>query len=55
MLEHFAERGQTTVSTVLTRELDGIASAHAEELSWSIPGFAGALEWPDGEAAQVPC
>src|SRR3954462_3647808 len=28
MLEHFAERDHTTVSHVLTRELDGIASAH---------------------------
>ena len=55
MLEHFAERDHTTVSHVLARELDGIASTHAEELSWTIPGFAGALEWPDAEGAQRPC
>lgn len=55
MLQHFADRDRTTVSHVLTRELDGIASAHAEELSWTIPGFAGALEWPDAEGAQRPC
>ena len=55
MLEHFAERDHTTASTVLTRELDGIASAHAEELSCAIPGFADALEWPEGEAADQPC
>jgi hypothetical protein len=33
MLEHFAERDHTTVSGVLGRELDGVASAHADELS----------------------
>jgi hypothetical protein len=55
MLEHFAERDHTTVSHVLTRELDGIASSCAEELSWTIPGFAGALEWPDADGAQRPC
>jgi len=55
MLEQFAERDHTTVSHVLTRELDGIASARSEELSWTIPSFAGALEWPDAEGAQQPC
>jgi hypothetical protein len=49
MLELFAERDHTTVSHVLIRELDGIASANSEELSWTIPGFADALEWPDAE------
>lgn len=56
MLEHFAERDRTTVSGVLARELDGVASANAEELSWAVAGFADALAWPDAEtAAQVPC
>ena len=55
MLEHFAQRDRTTVSTALTRELDDIASAHADELSSAIPGFAAALEWPDAEAASQPC
>jgi hypothetical protein len=55
MLEYFAERERTTVSSVLTRELDGIASTHAEELSWAVVGFADALAWPDGESAQLPC
>jgi len=56
MLEHFAERDRTTVSGVLTRELDGVASAHAEELRWAVAGFADALAWPDAEAAgQLPC
>ena len=32
MLEHFAERDRTTISGVLARELDEVASAHADEL-----------------------
>lgn len=55
MLEHFAKRERTTVSGVLARELDGVASAHAEELSPVIAGFANALAWPDADAAQLPC
>jgi hypothetical protein len=48
MLEHLAERRRTTISDILTRELDGIASDHAEELSAAIPGFDAALQWPEG-------
>lgn len=55
MLAHFAEREQTTVSGVLARELDGVASAHSDELSWAVAGFADALAWPDAEGAQLPC
>ncbi len=55
MLEHFAERECTSVSDVLARELDGVASAHSEELSWAVVGFADALAWPDAEWAQRPC
>src|SRR5215213_7927597 len=43
MLEHFAERDRTTVSSALARELDGVASVHADELSWAVAGFADAL------------
>ena len=46
MLEYRAGQQRTTVSGVLARELDGIASAHAEELSAVLPGFAAALAWP---------
>src|SRR5258708_7553846 len=46
MLEHLAERRRTTVSDLLTRELDGIASDYAEELSAAIPGFDAAMQWP---------
>ena len=55
MLEHFAERDRTTVSGALARELDDVASVHADELSWAIAGFADALAWPDADAAQLPC
>jgi len=51
MLEHFAERERMTVSGVLARELDEVASAHGEELSVSIAGFADALAWPDMDVA----
>jgi hypothetical protein len=33
---------------VLARELDGIASAHIEELSAALPGFAEVKAWPVG-------
>lgn len=55
MLEYRAEQQQTTVSGVLTRELDGIASAHSEELATAIPGFAEALAWPERDPAMAPC
>jgi len=48
MLEYRAEQQETTVSGVLERELDGIASANIEELSAAIPGFAEAMAWPGG-------
>lgn len=50
-----ARRDRSTVSAVLARELDGIASAHAEELSWAVAGFADALAWPDAERTQLTC
>lgn len=55
MLEYFAGRDRATVSGVLARELDGVASANEDELSGAIIGFASGLAWPDGEAAQEPC
>jgi hypothetical protein len=39
MLEHLAERDQTSVSNVLTRELEAVASANAEELLSSVVGL----------------
>jgi hypothetical protein len=54
MLEYFAERQQSSVSRVLSDELEGVASQHAEELSAALPGFAAALAWPEVESAP-PC
>src|SRR5438270_270753 len=48
MLEYRAEQRETTVSGVLARELDGIASAHIKELAAALPGFAEAMAWPAG-------
>jgi hypothetical protein len=48
MLEYRADQQETTVSGALARELDGIASAHIEELSAALPGFAEAMAWPAG-------
>jgi hypothetical protein len=31
---------------VLTRELEDVASAHAEELAGALPDLAAALAWP---------
>jgi hypothetical protein len=50
MLQHLAEQQSTTVSAVLTRELEDVACAHADEFSRAIRGFAAALAWPFGEA-----
>jgi hypothetical protein len=52
MLEYRADQQETTVSGVLERELDGIASAHIEELSATLPGFAEAMAWA-GEGCLV--
>jgi hypothetical protein len=35
---------------LLTRELEDVASAHAEELA-GVAGFAMAMQWPAGSAA----
>ena len=46
MLHYLARRHETTIDEVLTRELEDVACAHAEELSEALPGFANALAWP---------
>ena len=55
MLEHMAGQEATTVSAILTRELDDVASANAEELSAAIPGFRAAFEWPGGGSVEPVC
>jgi len=46
-LEHVAARQGQTVGGVLGRELLDFVSVHSEWLSRDVPGFAGALAWPD--------
>ena len=49
MLRYMAEQSQTSLSGVLARELEDVASANTEELAAAIPGFCAALGWPDHE------
>ena len=46
MLYYLAQRHGTTVDEVLTRKLEDVACAHAEELATAVPGFQAALAWP---------
>lgn len=46
MLHYFARRLGTTVDSVLARELEDVACAHAEELAGGVAGFEAALAWP---------
>jgi hypothetical protein len=50
MLRYLAERNRTTVDDVLTRELEDVACAHAEELAAMVPGFDMAMVWPESVA-----
>jgi hypothetical protein len=47
MLQYLARRGGTSVDHVLTRELEDMASANAEELAAALPGLAAAMVWPE--------
>ncbi len=49
MLRFLARKNETSVDEVLTRELEDVACAHAEELAAAVPGFAEALAWPAAE------
>jgi len=46
VLRELARRDGTSIDAVLTRELDDVASAHAEELAAVLPDLAAALAWP---------
>lgn len=46
MLVALAKRHGTTVDHVLTRELEDVACAHAEELAAAMPALSAALAWP---------
>jgi hypothetical protein len=46
MLRYFARQEATTVSTIVSVELDHLANANLAELSANVPGFAEAMAWP---------
>jgi hypothetical protein len=46
MLRYFARQEATTVSAIVSGELDHLANANLAELSANVPGFAEAVEWP---------
>jgi hypothetical protein len=46
VLRELARRDGTSIDAVLTRELEDVASAHAEELAAVLPDLAAALAWP---------
>jgi len=50
MLRELARIEGTSVDHVLTRELEDVASAHAEELA-GVAGFAMAMQWPSRSVA----
>jgi hypothetical protein len=47
VLRELARRDGTSVDAVLARELEDVASAHAEELAGVMPGLREALAWPE--------
>jgi lambda repressor-like predicted transcriptional regulator len=53
MLRYLAERNGTSVDDVLTRELEDVACAHAEELAAAVPGFDTAMIWPERAAGNA--
>ncbi len=46
VLRELARRDGTSIDAVLTRELEDVASAHAEELAAVLPELHAALAWP---------
>ncbi len=46
MLQVLARQEGTSVDAVLARELEDVASAHAEELAAAMPELAMAMAWP---------
>jgi hypothetical protein len=52
MLQWLARRNQTSVDDVLTRELEDVACAYAEEIASDVAGFEMAMSWPECAAAK---
>jgi hypothetical protein len=55
MLQHLARKQSTTISDVLTRELEDFAISRADELTHEIHGLGFALAWPFGGAMHQTC
>ena len=53
VLRALARREGTSVDAVLTRELEGVASAYRDELVGAVPELAMSLAWPDGIKARL--
>jgi len=51
MLQWLARRNRTSVDDVLTRELEDVACAYAEEIASDVAGFEMAMSWPECVAA----
>jgi len=47
MLQWLARRNQTSVDDVLTRELEDVVCAYAEEIASDVAGFEMAMSWPE--------
>jgi hypothetical protein len=54
-LQHLARQQSTTISEVLTRELEDFAISHADELTREIHGLGFALAWPFGDSMHQTC
>jgi hypothetical protein len=50
MLQRLASRNQTSLDDVLTRELEAVVCAYAEEILSEVAGFEIATSWPESAA-----
>jgi predicted site-specific integrase-resolvase len=50
MLQWLARRNQTSVDDVLTRELEDLVRAYADEITSDVSGFELAMSWPEPDA-----
>ncbi|HEV7488577.1 MAG TPA: hypothetical protein VGQ65_23125 [Thermoanaerobaculia bacterium] len=51
MLQWLARRNQTSVDDVLTRELEDVVCAYADEIASDVAGFEMAMSWPECAAS----
>jgi hypothetical protein len=51
MLQWLARRNQTSVDDVLTRELEDVVCAYADEIASDVDGFEMAMSWPECAAS----